>query len=95
MSQKKREGEAEIVARLNELVATGYPVLLATTRKRFTKEMIAYDMNAEASKYNDVLEPPGQRDIQILGFGDNGHIGFNEPGTPFDSVTHIVEIDVQ
>ena len=34
----------------------------------------AYDMNAEASKYNDVLEQQGQRDIQILGIGENGHI---------------------
>ncbi|MQI04159.1 glucosamine-6-phosphate deaminase, partial [Escherichia coli] len=31
-------------------------------------------------------------DIQILGIGENGHIGFNEPGTPFDSVTHIVDL---
>ncbi len=52
----------------------------------------ADDMNAEASKYNDVLEQQGQRDIQILGIGENGHIGFNEPGTPFDSVTHIVDL---
>ncbi|MBK3966700.1 glucosamine-6-phosphate deaminase [Staphylococcus aureus] len=52
----------------------------------------ADDMNAEASKNNDVLEQQGQRDIQILGIGENGHIGFNEPGTPFDSVTHIVDL---
>jgi glucosamine-6-phosphate deaminase len=32
-------------------------------------------------------------DIQILGIGSNGHIGFNEPGTPFDSVTHQVLLD--
>ncbi|VEU79745.1 glucosamine-6-phosphate deaminase [Haploplasma axanthum] len=31
-------------------------------------------------------------DIQILGIGSNGHIGFNEPGTSFDSTTHIVEL---
>lgn len=29
-------------------------------------------------------------DIQVLGIGGNGHIAFNEPGTPFDSVTHRV-----
>ena len=39
--QEKRE--AEVMARLDELVATGYPVLLATSRKRFTKEMMDYD----------------------------------------------------
>ena len=31
-------------------------------------------------------------DIQLLGIGGNGHIGFNEPGTPFEQTTHIVEL---
>lgn len=31
-------------------------------------------------------------DIQILGIGSNGHIGFNEPGTSFETTTHIVEL---
>lgn len=31
-------------------------------------------------------------DIQVLGIGSNGHIGFNEPTTSFDSVTHVVEL---
>ena len=31
-------------------------------------------------------------DIQVLGIGANGHIGFNEPGTPFTEETHIVEL---
>lgn len=31
-------------------------------------------------------------DVQILGIGGNGHIGFNEPGTSFDKETHIVEL---
>lgn len=31
-------------------------------------------------------------DVQVLGIGANGHIGFNEPGTSFDSLTHIVEL---
>ena len=31
--------------------------------------------------------------LQILGIGRNGHIGFNEPGTPFDSQTHLVDLD--
>ena len=33
-----------------------------------------------------------QQDIQVLGIGSNGHIAFNEPGTPFGSVTHIVDL---
>ena len=31
-------------------------------------------------------------DLQVLGIGSNGHIAFNEPGTPFDSVTHVVQL---
>lgn len=31
-------------------------------------------------------------DVQVLGIGANGHIGFNEPGTPFDEETHIVTL---
>ena len=34
-------------------------------------------------------------DVQILGIGANGHIGFNEPGTPFDSLTHVVNLTEQ
>lgn len=33
-----------------------------------------------------------QVDVQLLGIGGNGHIGFNEPGTAFEETTHIVEL---
>lgn len=33
-----------------------------------------------------------KQDVQVLGIGSNGHIGFNEPGTAFDSLTHIVRL---
>ncbi len=46
---------------------------------------------AECVRYMDKLENLKQ-DIQILGIGSNGHIGFNEPGTRFKSVTHVVEL---
>lgn len=51
----------------------------------------AADMNAECVRYTALLDSMPQ-DIQLLGIGGNGHIGFNEPGTPFDSTTHIVEL---
>lgn len=51
----------------------------------------AADMQAECDRYNKLLAETRQ-DIQLLGIGGNGHIGFNEPGTPFDSVTHVVEL---
>ena len=51
----------------------------------------AKDLQAECDRYNALLEKY-QQDVQVLGLGSNGHIGFNEPGTPFDSVTHLVDL---
>ena len=51
----------------------------------------AKDLKAECDRYNALLDA-NQQDIQVLGIGSNGHIGFNEPGTPFDSVTHVVDL---
>ena len=51
----------------------------------------AEDRLAECERYNNLLEEM-QQDIQVLGIGSNGHIAFNEPGTPFGSVTHIVDL---
>lgn len=43
------------------------------------------------NNYEEILRK-NPVDIQLLGLGENGHIGFNEPGTPFDTPTHIVEL---
>ena len=51
----------------------------------------AKDLQAECDRYNALLENYKQ-DVQLLGLGSNGHIGFNEPYTPFDSVTHLVDL---
>lgn len=51
----------------------------------------AENKEAECDRYNKLLDELVQ-DVQILGIGSNGHIAFNEPGTPFDSVTHIVDL---
>ena len=51
----------------------------------------AENKEAECDRYNKLLDELRQ-DIQVLGIGSNGHIAFNEPGTPFDSVTHIVDL---
>jgi glucosamine-6-phosphate deaminase len=40
--------------------------------------------------YDKAIQAAGGVDLQLLGIGNNGHIGFNEPGTPFGSVTHKV-----
>ncbi|MEK3856293.1 glucosamine-6-phosphate deaminase [Cytobacillus sp. FSL H8-0458] len=42
--------------------------------------------------YEYLIKRHGGIDLQVLGIGSNGHIGFNEPGTSFDSETHIVEL---
>jgi glucosamine-6-phosphate deaminase len=52
----------------------------------------AEDLEAECERYDDELNRGKGVDIQILGIGSNGHIGFNEPGTSFSSNTHIVEL---
>ena len=52
---------------------------------------VAEDADAEAKKYDDAIKAAGL-DIQLLGIGNNGHIGFNEPGTAFDSRTRKVKL---
>ena len=42
--------------------------------------------------YDEKIDKEGGVDFQLLGIGRNGHIGFNEPNTPFDSKTHIIEL---
>ena len=49
------------------------------------------DLQKNCDDYNAALAQ-AQVDVQVLGIGSNGHIGFNEPHTPFDSVTHIVDL---
>lgn len=51
----------------------------------------AADAEAECKRYNELLDSRPQ-DIQILGIGSNGHIAFNEPGTPFGQETHVVSL---
>ena len=50
------------------------------------------DEYAEAKTYEKLIRNSGGIDLQILGIGRNGHIGFNEPGTPFSSKTHVVKL---
>ena len=49
------------------------------------------DLDAACKAYDDIISTH-PIDIQLLGIGGNGHIGFNEPHTPFDSLTHIIEL---
>lgn len=53
------------------------------------------DSQKACEKYNEVLASVGRADIQLLGLGHNGHIGFNEPNTFFEAETHCVTLTEQ
>lgn len=58
----------------------------------FLPSGVAKDLDVECKSYEKLIENLGGVDLQILGIGRNGHIGFNEPGTSFKSRTHIVDL---
>ena len=53
---------------------------------------LAPDPEAEGARYDALLDALGGTDLQLLGLGHNGHIGFNEPGSAFVLPTHPVEL---
>ena len=50
------------------------------------------DADAECARYDRVIESVGGIDLQLLGIGHDGHIGFNEPSNAFDLGTHCVKL---
>lgn len=50
------------------------------------------DLSEECDTYERLIKEHGGIDLQLLGIGGNGHIGFNEPGSSFQSRTRIVEL---
>ena len=50
------------------------------------------DADAECKRYEEVIRSTGGVDLQLLGLGHNGHIGFNEPGEAFETETHCVDL---
>ena len=57
----------------------------------FVPNGVAENLQEECTRYTTLVNNLVQ-DIQLLGIGSNGHIAFNEPGTPFDSTTHVVNL---
>ncbi len=53
---------------------------------------LAEDAEAECVRYNGVIAAMGGIDLQLLGIGGNGHIGFNEPSSVFEKGTHVVTL---
>lgn len=50
------------------------------------------DVAQNAEAYDNAIKEAGGIDVQILGIGRNGHLGFNEPGSPFTSRTREIEL---
>ncbi len=53
----------------------------------------AADLKKECEAYDALIEQSGGIDLQLLGIGLDGHIGFNEPDKHFEKATHEVELD--
>lgn len=51
------------------------------------------DVTSACKNYDKMIEESGGIDLQVLGIGNNGHIGFNEPDFHFESRTHLVSLD--
>lgn len=50
------------------------------------------DSSQACAEYNQIIKEVGGIDLQLLGLGHNGHIGFNEPGAAFERETHCVDL---
>jgi glucosamine-6-phosphate deaminase len=74
---------------LNQLVAP-----LGIPEKNFIMPpTMSDDFNAECLLFEKQLAERGGADLQMLGIGGNGHIGINQPGTPFESETWVSPMD--
>ena len=74
---------------LRRLFLRGLPI--APERVRLLNGDAA-DLEAECDAHEGWIHGNGGVDLAILGIGVNGHIGFNEPGTNFDTRTHVVHL---
>ena len=53
----------------------------------------AEDLERECIEFENMIQNSNGIDLQILGIGNNGHIGFNEPDLKFEAVTHCIDLD--
>lgn len=53
---------------------------------------MATDAAGEGARYEKIIEDLGGIDLQVLGIGQNGHIGFNEPAEELDPITHLADL---
>ena len=58
----------------------------------FVPDGLEPDPQKACAAYNEIIRSHGGIDLQLLGLGRNGHIGFNEPGAAFEKETHCVDL---
>lgn len=61
--------------------------------KAHVPDGVAVDLDAECARYEAAIHASGGIGLQLLGIGETGHIGFNEPPSAFDSRTRVVHLD--
>src|SRR5215207_10331039 len=69
-----------------------YGLIDADPARIFVPNGAAEHPEAECERYESAIREAGGTDVCVLGIGRNGHIGFNEPGAPFDSRTRVVRL---
>lgn len=60
--------------------------------KTYVPNGLEPDSKKACEEYNSIINDLGGIDLQLLGLGHNGHIGFNEPGEAFEKETHCVDL---
>lgn len=60
--------------------------------RTFVPNGLEADSQKACNDYNHIITASGGIDLQLLGLGHNGHIGFNEPGEAFERETHCVDL---
>ncbi len=60
--------------------------------RTFLPDGMELDSDKACRAYDQIIEDVGGVDLQLLGIGHNGHIGFNEPGEVFETHTHCVDL---
>lgn len=74
---------------MNEHLFSHVDIDLART---YVPDGNAPDLEEECRRYDRLLEEEGPVDLQLLGIGHNGHIGFNEPDASLSSGTHVMDL---
>ena len=60
--------------------------------RTFVPDGLEEDSDKACAQYNEIIRQTGGVDMQLLGIGGNGHIGFNEPGDAFEKEIHCVDL---